>query len=379
MPEKTREFQIFAKPVGARCNLSCRYCYYLKNKNLYNSGKQPLMDEKVLEKYIIQHIEASTDEVIFFSWHGGEPLLAGIGFFRNVVDLQRKYIPSGRKVLNGIQTNGTLLDENWCRFLAEENFIVGISIDGPEKLHNRYRLTSDRRPSFSRVLNGYRLLQRSNIESEILCLVNAENVKHPLDIYRFFKELNVRYITFLPLVERQPDLAAGVSAISVPPRAFGEFLCDIFDEWIGNDIGKVKIQIFEEAIRPSFNQEHTLCIFRGTCGEVPVVEHNGDFYSCDHYVDSEHFVGNIMNGSLSDFLDSEKQQSFGLAKEVTLPQYCVECDVRTMCNGECPKNRFIRTPDGEYGLNYLCEGYKLFFNHSLPFIETIATVWKNQR
>ena len=337
------------------------------------------MNMQVLEKYIIQHIEATTDEVIFFSWHGGEPLLAGTGFFRNVVDLQRKYTPSGRRILNGIQTNGTLIDKEWCTFLAEGRFIVGISIDGPESMHNKYRLTSNGKPSFHRALKGFKLLKDFNIETEILCVVNADNVKHPMTIYKFFKELGVRYITFLPLVERQAGSANGVSDISVPSLAFGEFLCTVFDEWVGKDIGNIKIQIFEEAIRPAFNQEHTLCIFREVCGGVPVVEYNGDFYSCDHYVDSDHRIGNIMTGSLSDFLDSEQQKSFGLLKKTTLPKYCIECDVRAMCNGECPKNRLIKTPDGENGLNYLCEGYKKFFTHCKPFTEAIAAVWHAQK
>jgi uncharacterized protein len=240
-------------------------------------------------------------------------------------------------------------------------------------------MTSGGKPSFSRALKGFRSLKKFNIETEILCVVNSDNVNHPLAVYRFFKELGVRYITFLPLVEQQTGSANGVSAISVPSLAFGEFLCSVFDEWVEKDIGNVKIQIIEEAIRPAFNQEHTLCIFRETCGRVPVLEHNGDFYSCDHYVDNDHLVGNIMTGSLSVFLDGEQQQSFGMLKKTTLPKYCLECDVRSMCNGECPKNRFMRTPDGENGLNYLCGSYKLFFNHALPFTEAIATVWKKQR
>ena len=337
------------------------------------------MSKEVLEKYVIQHIEASTDEVIFFSWHGGEPLLAGIGFFRSVVELQKKYVPSGRKILNGIQTNGTLIDEEWCSFFADENFIVGISIDGPQNMHDNFRMTSAGKPSFTRALKGFRSLKRSNIETEILCVVNSDNVNHPLAVYRFFKEFGVKYITFLPLVEQQTGSANGVSAISVPSLAFGEFLCTVFDEWVEKDIGNVKIQIIEEAIRPAFNQEHTLCIFRETCGRVPVLEQNGDFYSCDHYVDIDHLVGNIMTGSLTVFLDGEQQQSFGMLKKTTLPKYCLDCDVRSMCNGECPKNRFMKTPDGENGLNYLCGSYKLFFNHALPFIEAIATVWKKQK
>lgn len=378
MPENTREFQIFAKPVGARCNLSCRYCYYLKNKGIGKSSRRLLMDMKVLEKYVIQHIEASSGEVIFFSWHGGEPLLAGIQFFRSVAELQKKYVPEGRKILNGIQTNGTLIDEEWCSFFADENFIVGLSLDGPKNMHDNFRVAHNGKPSFAGALKGFRSMKKFNIETEILCVVNSDNVNYPLAVYRFFKELGVKYITFLPLVEQQIGSTNGVNAISVSSLAFGEFLCSVFDEWVEQDIGNVKIQIIEEAIRPAFNQEHTLCIFKEVCGGVPVIEQSGDFYSCDHYVDRNHLVGNILTGSLAVFLDSEQQQSFGILKKTTLPKYCLDCNVRSMCNGECPKNRFIKAPNGEPGLNYLCEGYKKFFNHIKPLTETIAAAWHAQ-
>ncbi|MDP4223900.1 MAG: anaerobic sulfatase maturase [Bacteroidota bacterium] len=373
-----REFQIFAKPVGALCNLNCRYCYYLKNNNLLTPGKKPLMDDRILEKYVVQHIQTSSGEVIMFSWHGGEPLMAGIEFFRRVTALQRKHWPDGRRIVNGIQTNGTLIDEKWCRFLADEKFVVGISIDGPGNLHDMFRLHADGRPSFSKALKGYRMLLRHGIVAEILCVVNAFNVREPLRVYRFLKDLGAGYITFLPLVERCHDSETEVSEISVPAREFGEFLITVFDEWVEKDIGKIKVQIFEEAIRPAFGQEHTLCIFKETCGGVPVMEYNGNFYSCDHYVDSEHFIGNILSGSLSDFLDSPQQVAFGERKKLLLPDYCVECEVRAMCNGECPKNRFIKTPDGDEGLNYLCEGYKVFFRHSLPFVKAVRETWKNK-
>jgi serine-type anaerobic sulfatase-maturating enzyme len=372
------EFQVFAKPVGASCNLNCRYCYYLKNKNLLNHGGKPLMDDMVLEKYVVQHIEASSGEVIMFSWHGGEPLMAGIEFFRRASALQKKYLPDGRRIINGIQTNGTLIDEKWCRFLAEEKFVVGISIDGPGNFHDRFRLHADGRPSFSKALKGFRMLQKHGIVTEILCVLNAFNVREPLQVYRFLKDLGTRYITFLPLVDRRYDSETGASEISVPARAFGEFLIAVFNEWVEKDIGKIKIQIIEEAIRPAFGQEHTLCIFKETCGGVPVVEYNGNFYSCDHYVDSEHLIGNILSGSLSDFLDSPQQAAFGHQKKSLLPNYCLECEVRAMCNGECPKNRFIKTPGGEDGLNYLCEGYKMFFAHTLPFLKAVQEIWENQ-
>ena len=370
-----REFQIFAKPVGAVCNLRCSYCYYLCKKDQYPEKGSPLMSDELLEKYIIQHLEATTDEIIMFSWHGGEPTLAGLNFYRKAIALQKKHNTGGRRIVNGIQTNGTLLDENWCRFLSDENFLVGISMDGPEEFHNRHRFDGNGRGSFTGVIRGYELLMRYGITTEILCVMNSQNVNHPLIIYDFFKKLNAKYITFLPLVERDPHSAAGVSIDSVPAEKFGVFLSGIFDQWVEKDIGRIKIQIFEEASRRAFNQEHTLCIFKVNCGGVPVVEYNGDFYSCDHYVNKEHLIGNINFGSLSEFLESEKQQSFGRAKSNTLPGYCRECNVLDMCNGECPKNRFILTPDGEPGLNYLCSGYKIFFEHCQPFIQTLRAAW----
>lgn len=300
--------------------------------------------------------------------------MAGIDFFRKVVTLQNKHKPSGVEILNGVQTNGTLIDNKWGWFFAENNFLVGISIDGPGEMHNRFRTTSDGRSSLHEVLRGYEILTRYRIKSEILCVVNSYNVRFPLIIYNFFKELGAGYITFLPLVERRHGAKSGVSRATVPSLEFGRFLISVFDEWIERDIGEIKIQIFEEAARTAFNQEHTLCIFRENCGGVPVVERNGDFYSCDHFVNNDYLIGNIKNGSVADFLDGEKQKVFGHAKSLTLPRYCIECEVKAMCNGECPKNRFIATPDGESGLNYLCSGYKAFFNHCRPFVEAVAAV-----
>jgi uncharacterized protein len=374
----SREFQIFVKPVGAQCNLSCNYCYYLGNKSLYPGKHKVIMNIDMLEKYVIQHIMASSERIINFSWHGGEPLLAGVDFYKSVLLLQKKHKPAGSEITNGIQTNGTLLNDEWCDFLAQENFVVGISIDGPGDLHNHNRRTRDDNNTFLNVMRGYELLQRKGVLAEILCVVNAQNVKYPLEVYALFKELGAKYISFLPLVEPDPRSPTGASINSVPSLKFGDFLSTVFDEWVERDIGEIKIQIFEEAARTAFNQEHTLCIFKENCGGVPVVEHTGDFYSCDHYVNPSHLLGNIKDYSLTYFLDSKEQKAFGLAKSLTLPQYCKVCNVRSMCNGECPKNRFITSPDGEPGLNYLCDGYKHFFNHCRPFIDAIAEAWKNQ-
>jgi uncharacterized protein len=334
------------------------------------------MPDPILEKYVLGMIEASTEKDIFFAWHGGEPTLAGINFFRKVVKLQEKYKPSGSLILNGIQTNATLLNDPWCRFLSDEGFIVGVSIDGPEELHDKFRVYGDMQGSFKKTLNGYELLKKYNVTSEILTVVNAANEIFPIEVYRFIKNLGSEYLTFLPLVQREAGSDSGVSSISVHPEAFGSFLTEIFEEWIVQDIGRIKIQIIEEAARTAFKQEHTLCIFKRTCGGVPVVEHNGDFYSCDHFVTSDHHIGNINEISLAELIDSEKQKKFGQEKLSTLPEYCLVCDVREMCNGECPKNRFIKTPSNEPGLNYLCKGYKKFFKHVKPFVEAIGKEWR---
>lgn len=378
MQEIGREFQIFVKPVGAVCNLRCTYCYYLGKKVLYPANDNFIMTDEILEKYIIQHIQVSTENVISFSWHGGEPLMAGIDFYSKVVRLQHKHQPAGSVITNGIQTNGTILNDEWCRFLAAEKFIVGISIDGPGELHDKYRRTSQDGPTLQMVIRGYELLKKNGVIPEILCVVNADNVKFPLIIYNFFKQLGAKFISFLPLVIQQPDSPKGVTINSVPADEFGYFLSAIFDEWTEKDIGEIKIQIIEETARIAFNQEHTLCIFKENCGGVPVLEHTGDFFSCDHYVDTDHLTGNITDDSLTYFLENEKQKTFGQAKSTTLPQYCIDCEVRPMCNGECPKNRFITTPEGEPGLNYLCSGYKYFFNHCRPFVDAISDAWGKQ-
>jgi uncharacterized protein len=336
------------------------------------------MDDYILEEYIKQHIKASTEKIINFSWHGGEPLLAGIEFYTKVLRIQSAYKPAGKTLVNGIQTNGTLINEDWCTFVSENGFIIGMSIDGPEEFHNNFRRTKDYRATWQQVIRGFKLLKKHGVIPEILCVVNSENVKQPLVIYNFFKQLGADYITFLPLVEPEIDSVTRVSRNSVPPEEFGYFLSEIFDEWVENDIGDIKIQIFEEAARAAFGQEHTLCIFKVNCGGVPVVEHNGDFYSCDHYVTTDWLLGNIMDHSIAGFIDSKRQKEFGRKKSNTLPKVCIECEVRSMCNGECPKNRLILSSDGEPGLNYLCKGYKYFFNHCLPFVEAISEAWKNQ-
>jgi uncharacterized protein len=376
------------------------------------------MPDIILEEYIVQHIEAYPEELIRFSWHGGEPTILGLDYFRKIVSLQQKHKPANQHIMNGMQTNGTLLDEDWCRFLADEGFAVGLSLDGPKEMHDRYRLTKSRKSTFADTMRGYRLLRQHGVYCDILCVVNAQNVQHPKEVYRFFKEIEAPYVSFLPLVERQnetEDVASATATLNeaknglndnilsaeaesrvnsnatptksegrvnrstMTAEAWGDFLCTIFDEWVENDVGRIKVQIFEEATRAAFDQEHSLCIFRPVCGDIPVVEHNGDFYCCDHFVDVDHRLGNIMETPLAELLESPRQIKFGKAKLNTLPRYCMECEVREMCNGECPKNRFIRTPDGESGLNYLCAGYKRFFTHCQPFVREVANQWRRSK
>ena len=376
MKKASQNFQIFLKPVGSKCNLACHYCYYLEKGVPFSDEKYLRMPDDLLEKYIIQHIEASPGADIFFSWHGGEPTLAGLQYFQCIVELQKKHQSNNCRIINGMQTNGTLLNDEWCRFLKKENFVVGISLDGPEEFHSEYRQSKNGNSSFKETLRGLNLLKSHKIPFEILCVVNSRNVRFPLAVYSFFKELQAGFITFLPLVGKHHTDENMVSERTVPAGEFGEFLCAVFDEWKENDIGKVKIQIFEEAIRTAFQLEHSLCILRKTCGGVPVVEHNGDFYSCDHFVDPMHLIGNINEISLVELLESQEQQAFGQAKLDSLPKYCLNCEVLEMCNGACPKDRFINTPDRETRLNYLYEGYKLFFNHCKPFVEEVAESWK---
>ena len=378
MAKASRDFQVFVKPTGSRCNLDCQYCYYLKKEHLYPQGESFRMPDDLLEEYIVQHIDASPGSTITFSWHGGEPLLLGQDYFEKIVELQRKHRPRDQRIINGLQTNGVLLDENWCRFFAAEGFSVGLSLDGPQEIHDRYRVTKGHKPTHREVMHGYKLLRQHRVLCDILCVVHADTVEHPLEIYRFFKEIRAQYLGFLPLVERQTDGESGVSRLTVPSEAWGSFLCTIFDEWKRRDVERIRVQIFEETANTAFGREHALCVLRETCGDIPVIEHNGDFFSCDHFVDGEHRLGNIRETRLVDLLESPDQRAFGQAKADTLPRYCRTCAVLTLCNGGCPKDRFLRTPDGEPGLNYLCEGYRRFFTHCRPFVAELAALWRRQ-
>ena len=374
MVKASREFQIFAKPAGAACNLDCRYCYYLRKDLLYPDSDSFRMPDDLLEEYICQQIAIAPEPEITFFWHGGEPTVLGIDYFRKIIGLERKHLPPGRRISNGIQTNGVLLDDDWCRFFAAENFAVGLSLDGPPALHDVYRVTKDGKPTHWQAMQGYRLLRKHKVPADLLCVVHAENVRHPLEVYRFFREIKAQYISFIPLVEPQPASQGGVSSRTVPAEAFGAFLCAVFDEWVRQDVGRIIVQMFEEAARPAYGQDHSLCIFRPTCGDVPVVEHNGDFYSCDHFVTPEHRLGNIRTTPLIELIEHPAQLAFGQAKQEALPRCCRECEVRAMCNGGCPKDRIIRTPDGEAGLNYLCAGYRRFFAYCRDYTGQMAAL-----
>ena len=362
------EFQIFAKPVGARCNLRCSYCYFLPHQE----GRVCSIPDELLEAYIIQHIEACTDSTVQFSWHGGEPALFGLEGFRRIVALQKKHCPEGRHILNGIQTNGLLLNDRWCEFLAEERFFVGISIDGMEQVHDLHRVTADGHATHARAVESYERLLRHGVATECLCVVHSETVCHPMAVYEFFRGLEVPYLSFIPLVEPLPD--GGVTTRSVPSDAWGEFLCTVFDAWLESGIGNIKIQIFEEAARSAFGLDHSLCIFRRDCN-VPALQWNGDLYSCDHYMTPGYHLGNIRETPLAALIDSPRQQAFSRAKQESLTSQCRECAVVDMCNGGCPKDRIIKTIDDKPGLNYLCSGYRRFFTHCRPFVEAVAQLW----
>lgn len=371
MVTASTEFQVFVKPIGAACNLDCRYCYYLEKQQLYPADASRRMPEDLLEHYIAQHIAACPIPTVLFSWHGGEPTLLGVDYFRKIVEIQRKFRIAGREIINDLQTNGTLLDEEWCRFLAAEGFYVGLSLDGPRELHDSYRVSKGGKPTHAQVVEGLHQLQRFGIHCDALCVVHAGNVGHPQAVYRFFKEAGIRHLVFLPLVMRADG--GGVTAESVPAEAFGAFLCTIFDQWIREDIGRINVLMFEEAARPEQGAEHAVCVFRPTCGELPVLEHNGDFYSCDHFVDRAHHLGNIRDRSLISVLEDPAQRAFGLAKRDALPRNCRHCDVLDYCNGGCPKDRFVRSAEGESGTNYLCAGYKAFFTHARPYMRQLAS------
>jgi uncharacterized protein len=363
-----RAFHIMAKPTGSDCNLNCAYCFFLKKEGLYPDSDFR-MSEEVHDAYIRQLMETHHVPQVTVAWQGGEPTLMGLDFFRRSVEIQKKYQKPGTSIENTFQTNGILLNDQWCQFFHENNFLIGLSLDGPKELHDVYRKDKAGHGTFDRVVRAVRLLQKHKVEFNILCTVNSKNADHPLNVYRFFRdELGAQYIQFIPIVERdnQTGFQEGnkVTDRSVIASQFGLFLINIFDEWVRRDVGKTFVLNFDGALAGWLGEAGTVCIFGPTCGQGMALEHNGDLYSCDHFVEPKHFIGNIMKKSMAEIASSEKQRKFGQDKKDTLPQYCRECDFIHICNGECPKNRFVKSPDGQEGLNYLCDGYKAFFKHA---------------
>ena len=384
---------IMLKPVGAKCNLDCDYCYYLEKENLYEK-KNPVMSEDLLEKFIKQYIESQTMPEIMFTWHGGETLMRPLSFYKRAIELQKQY-GRGRHIDNSIQTNGTLLNDEWCKFFKENNFLVGISIDGPKEFHDEYRRDKMGRPSFHRVMRGIELLKKHEVEFNCLAVVNDYNVDYPIEFYNFFKEIGCQYIQFTPIVERirkdntisllklatarQRADEVDLAPYTVPADKWGNFLCAIFDEWVKDDVGKIFIQIFDSTLANWVGEQPGVCTMAKTCGHAGAMEFNGDVYSCDHFVFPEYRLGNINKKTLTSMMYSNEQLKFGNDKFDSLPQQCRECDFLFACYGECPKNRFIKDKYGNDGLNYLCQGYYQFFSHVAPYMDFMKKELQAQR
>ncbi len=396
-PPAQAPFHVMTKPIGSRCNLDCSYCFYLEKEKLYTDAGGMRMKPEVLETYIRDYIAAQPAPVVSFAWQGGEPTLLGVEFFRMAVALQAKYA-QGKTIENAFQTNGVLLDDEWGEFLAANRFLVGISIDGPAHLHDAYRVDKGGQPTFDRVMAGLQVLKKHKIEFNTLTTVHRKNSRQALEVYQFLRKIGSGYLQFIPIVERNaastdnglwlappPDhedaaaLDSQVTEWSVRPAEYGQFLITIFDEWVQHDVGKIFVQQFDAALANWTGHPAGVCIFSENCGRALAVEHNGDLYSCDHYVYPRYKLGNLMNTAIATLVDSPEQQAFGSAKSATLPRYCRECPVRFACHGECPKHRFLKTPAGEPGLNYLCAGYKKFFTHIDAPMKTMAALLDLQR
>jgi uncharacterized protein len=371
-----RAFHVMAKPTGSRCNLNCDYCFFLKKKYLYPKSDFRMSD-KVMESYIRQTVEAHHAPTVTIAWQGGEPTLMGIDFFRRSIEVIKKTARPGVQVEKTLQTNGVLIDEKWCHFLHDNDFLVGLSIDGPKHLHDAYRRDKKGNSVFDKVINAARLMQKYNVKFNVLCTVNAKNSHHPLEVYKFFRDtLKTPYLQFIPIVERKNETGnqegTSITERSVQPKQYGKFLIEIFDEWIRNDVGSMFIQFFDGVLASYVRGYSSLCVLSPRCGEGVALEHNGDVYSCDHFVEPKYLLGNITKEPLANLVCSEKQLAFGNAKWKNLPQYCQKCKFLFTCYGECPKNRVLKTPDGEDGLNWLCVGLKDFFAHSKKNMELLA-------
>lgn len=382
---------VILKPAGAHCNLACKYCYYLEKNKLYPTAQRHLMSDEMLEQFTREYIEAQTMSQVLFTWHGGEPLLRSIDFYRKALSLQQKYA-GGRRIDNVIQTNGTLLTDEWCEFFAQNHWLVGISIDGPQPYHDHYRLTAAGKPSWKKVMQGIKLLKKHGVEWNAMAVVNAYNVNHPLEFYRFFKENGCQFLQFTPIVERLTRHEDGrtlasladkdeisLSEASVAPEQWGYFLCAIFDEWVRKDVGKIFVEIFDCTLANWMGISPGICAYSKECGHAGVMEHNGDVYSCDHFVFPEYKLGNIRDHSLIDMLYGEQQQEFSRLKHSPLPRQCKECDMEFACHGECPKNRFMKDKYGDSGLNYLCPGYYHYYQHVAPYMDYMKQELMSQR
>lgn len=382
---------VMLKPASAHCNLACKYCYYLEKNKLYPTAQRHLMSDEMLEQFTREYIEAQTMSQVLFTWHGGEPLLRSIDFYRKALSLQQKYA-GGRHIDNVIQTNGTLLTDEWCEFFAQNHWLVGISIDGPQPDHDHYRLTAAGKPSWKKVMQGIKLLKKHGVEWNAMAVVNAYNVNHPLEFYRFFKENGCQFLQFTPIVERLTRHEDGrtlasladkneipLSEASVTPEQWGYFLCAIFDEWVRKDVGKIFVEIFDCTLANWMGVSPGICAYSKECGHAGVMEHNGDVYSCDHFVFPEYKLGNIRDHSLIDMLYGEQQQEFSRLKHSSLPRQCKECDMEFACHGECPKNRFMKDKYGDSGLNYLCPGYYHYYQHIAPYMDYMKQELMSQR
>lgn len=381
---------IMTKPIGSVCNLACDYCYYLEKSNLYKDISKHVMSDELLEKFIREYIQAQTMSSVLFTWHGGETLMRPLSFYKRVMELQKRYA-GGRNIENCIQTNGTLLTDEWCEFFRANNWLVGVSVDGPQEFHDEYRRNRQGKPSFVKVMQGIRLLNKHGVEWNALAVVNDFNGDYPLDFYHFFKEIDCHYIQFTPIVERIKRRADGrylatpldegekLADFSVSPEQWGNFLCTIFDEWVRNDVGSFYIQLFDSTLANWVGEQPGVCTLAKQCGHAGVMEFNGDVYSCDHFVFPEFKLGNIREKSLVEMMYGEKQQQFGRMKQDSLPTQCRECEFLFACNGECPKNRFTQTASGESGLNYLCAGYYRFFRHAAPYMDYMKKEFLAQR
>ncbi|MGL4411267.1 MAG: anaerobic sulfatase-maturation protein [Bacteroidales bacterium] len=382
---------VMAKPVGSICNLDCTYCYYLEKEELYRNRTTHRMSDELLEQFTREYIEAQPTPDVLFTWHGGEALLRGIEFYRKALKLQKRYA-RGRRIENSIQTNGVMLNDEWCEFFKENNFLVGISIDGPKDCHDIYRKDKGGKGTFEKVIAGVELLKKHGVEFNILAVVNSFNVRYPLEVYNFFKSIGGRYIQFSPIVERVGTRQDGLKLLSATDRQevvvsewsvdsadYGHFMTAIFDEWVRKDVGEVYVQLFDSTLANLVGASPGVCVWAKECGHASAMEFNGDIYSCDHYVFPENKLGNIRSTPLVTMMLSDKQLSFGRAKSSSLTAQCKRCKFLTLCNGECPKNRIIKSEDGEDGLNYLCQGFKIYFEHVLPYMRFMANELDNRR